>query len=146
MRVKKSAMHRLVLRRTRDASSSEIRSTVLRRNIMRNWCLATALVALFALPVSAQQTAGGLNDDAARAAEKSAPASSEESLGGVAFSKDLFAVPAAAQPKAFPQQKAAKKNKDTRAPGQLVPRFEVAGMYNYINFAPGKPFANFNSH
>ena len=110
---------------------------------MRNWCVAAALVALLALPLRAQQTAGDFNNDTAKPAEKSAPSSSEESLGGVAFSKDLFALPAAPQPKPFPQQKAAKK--DTRAPGQLVPRFEIAGMYDYINFAPGSPFSNFNN-
>src|SRR6266704_1808255 len=26
------------------------------------------------------------------------------------------------------------------------PRYELAGMYDYINFAPGDPFANFNTH
>src|SRR5258708_757521 len=28
----------------------------------------------------------------------------------------------------------------------VVPRYEIAGMYSYINFAPGDPFANFNNH
>jgi len=36
--------------------------------------------------------------------------------------------------------------KDTRAPGLLVPRYELTGMYDFVNFAPGDPFANFNSH
>ena len=26
-----------------------------------------------------------------------------------------------------------------------MPKFELAGMYDYINFAPGDPFANFNN-
>ncbi len=34
---------------------------------------------------------------------------------------------------------------DTDAPGRLVPRYEITGMYDYINFAPGDPFGNFNS-
>jgi hypothetical protein len=28
----------------------------------------------------------------------------------------------------------------------LLPRFELAGMYDYINFSPGGAFANFNNH
>jgi len=36
--------------------------------------------------------------------------------------------------------------KDDTAPGQLLPRFEVAGGYSYVNFMPGDPFNSFNSH
>jgi hypothetical protein len=32
------------------------------------------------------------------------------------------------------------------APGRLTPKWELAGMYQYINFRPGDPFANFNNH
>jgi len=115
---------------------------------MRNWCVATALVALFALPLRAQQNAGSLNDNTANAvtaAEKTqTTANGEESLSGVAFSKDLFAVPAFPKPKPFPRPPAGKKDND--APGQLVPRYEIAAMYQYINFEPGSPFSNFNNH
>jgi len=27
-----------------------------------------------------------------------------------------------------------------------VPRFEIAGMYDYLNFGPGNPFPNFDGH
>jgi outer membrane protein OmpA-like peptidoglycan-associated protein len=36
--------------------------------------------------------------------------------------------------------------KDTRAPGQLLPRYEVNGGYSYINFDPGSGFNNFGAH
>src|SRR5258708_35814111 len=108
----------------------------LRRNEMRNWCAALAMSALLALPLSAQQKNGPAGEDttsAATAAEKSAP-----------FSNGVFALRATPRPAPFPGPAAAAA--DTRPPGQLLPRYEFAGMYDYINFAPGDPFANFNTH
>jgi outer membrane protein OmpA-like peptidoglycan-associated protein len=96
--------------------------------------------ALLALPLCAQQKSGGAGDDAtnaATAAEKSVPSSR-------AAAKGVFALPTAPQPAPFPGPAAV--SADTRTPGQLVPRYEIAGMYDYINFAPGDPFANFNTH
>jgi len=58
--------------------------------------------------------------------------------------KGVFALPATPRPAPFPGP--AEAAADARPPGQLVPRYEFAGMYDYINFAPGDPFANFNSH
>src|SRR6266849_5720038 len=113
----------------------------LRRNEMRNWCAALAMSALLALPLCAQQKSGGAGDDTANAAttsEKSAP-----SIKAVA-AKGVFALPATPRPTPFPGPAAVAA--DTRPPGQLVPRYELAGMYDYINFAPGTPFANFNNH
>src|SRR5262249_37263813 len=45
-----------------------------------------------------------------------------------------------------PQAAAAKSTKDTRPPGQLLPRYEVNGGYSYINFNPGSGFDNFNNN
>src|SRR6266849_9081608 len=118
----------------------------LRRNEMRNWCAAMAMSALLALPLCAQQKSGGAGDDAtnaATAAEKSVP-SSRAAGSSKAAAKGVFALPAAPQPAPFPGPAAV--SADTRTPGQLVPRYEIAGMYDYINFAPGDPFANFNTH
>ena len=106
---------------------------------MRNWCAALAMGALLTLPLRAQQKNSGADGDtanAARAAEKGAASSKGAAQG-------LFALPVTPRPTPFPGPAAAT---DTRPPGTLVPRYEFSAMYDYINFAPGDPFANFNSH
>src|SRR5260370_23078074 len=119
----------------------------LRRNEMRNWCAAVAMSALLAFPVCAQQKSRAAADEttsAATAAEKSAPSNNAAGSGKAVAAKGVFALPATPRPAPFPGP--AEAAADTRAPGRLVPRYEFAGMYDYINFAPGDPFANFNSH
>src|SRR5260370_7038334 len=119
----------------------------LRRNEMRNWCAALAMSALLALPLCAQQKNGRAGDDttsAATAPEKSAPFSNAAGSSKAVAAKNVFALPATPRPAPFPGPAAAAP--DTRPPGQLLPRYEFAGMYDYINFAPGDPFANFNTH
>ncbi len=116
---------------------------------MRNWCLAAALGVFLASSLCAQQKSAGFPDNTssrtATAAEKpSGGASNAVASDKVALSLDIFALPAVPRPKPFPKPQPAAK--DTRAPGQLVPRYEVAGMYEYINFNPGSPFARFNNH
>ena len=114
---------------------------------MRNWCAALAMSALLALPLCAQQKNGRAGDDttsAATTAEKSAPFSNAAGSGKAVAAKGVFALPATPRPAPFPGPAAA--TPDTRPPGQLLPRYEFAGMYDYINFAPGDPFANFNTH
>ena len=103
---------------------------------MRNWCAAFAMTALLALPLCAQQRGSGAGGDAANAMEKSAASSK------AAATKSVFALPRTPAP--FPGPAAAAA--DTRPPGTLVPRYEIAGMYVYTNFGPGDPFGNFNSH
>lgn len=114
---------------------------------MRNWCGALAASVLLAMPLCAQQKPGGPSEDPANAstsAERAAvPEGSPAASGNVALSRDRFALPAFPRPKPLPEPQTAK---DTRAPGQLVPEFEVAGLYTYVQFHPGTPFANFGSH
>jgi len=111
---------------------------------MRNGCAALLASALLGLPLCAQQKTGGAADEtggAGLAAQKpAAPESSAAAHAKVALSKDVFALPAVPRPK--PPAAA----KDTGAPGQVVPRFEVAGAYQYVEFNPGDPFASFNNH
>jgi len=119
----------------------------LRRNEMRNWCAALAMSALLAFPLCAQQKSRAAADattNTATSAEKSAPSNNAAGSGKAVAAKGVFALPATPRPAPFPGP--AEAAADTRAPGQLVPRYEFAGMYDYINFAPGDPFANFNSH
>jgi outer membrane protein OmpA-like peptidoglycan-associated protein len=48
-------------------------------------------------------------------------------------------------PRAKPFPKAASSS-DEKAPGRLVPRYELAGGYSYVNFDPGSPFDSFSNH
>src|SRR5882762_2898484 len=109
---------------------------------MRKLCVAMTMIAYLALPLFAQQKSSGTNDgNTGTAAEKIAPASASKNSGIVRVNR-IFALPAAPRP--FPRPGPAAK--DARPPGRLVPKFELAGMYDYINFSPGDPFANFNNH
>ena len=115
---------------------------------MRNWCAALAMSALLAMPLCAQQKSGGAADDTASAGtatEKNTAAESSTAAKDILTgSPTLFALPAVPRPTPFPGPQAAAK--DTRPPGKLVPRYEIAGMYQYINFSPGNPFPNFDNH
>ena len=114
---------------------------------MRNWCAALALSAFFALPLCAQQNKSGAGDETtstAAAAEKSAASGNPAESGKPVTAKGAFALPATPRPTPFPGPAA--PSADTRLPGTLLPRYELAGMYDYINFVPGDPFANFNNH
>src|ERR1700746_567052 len=104
---------------------------------MRNWRLASALSVLLASPLGAQQKAAGFPDDTSSRREGAAAKSGGTSEADQrSFSGEVFAIPAI--PRATPEPQTASA-KDTRAPGQLVPRYEIGGMYFYVNAAPGGP-------
>ena len=107
---------------------------------MRNWCVAVAVSALLALPLCAQQNGDGASA-AAAAAEKTPAKSGSGDI--VPASRNLFALPEAPRPKPLPS--GGKSNSDT-PPGRIVPRFEFAGMFQYINFNPGGGFSSFNNY
>ena len=114
---------------------------------MRNWCAALAMGSLLALPLCAQQKTAGAADENASAnpTSEKTPATEGNTAGKDGLTgSNLFALPAIPHPTPFPEPQAAAK--DTRPLGQLVPRFELAGMYHYINFAPGDSFSNFNNN
>ena len=111
---------------------------------MRNWSMALALSALLSAPLCGQQR-GTATEDGAKAIagklEKSAAPAKSASV--TPAERNLFALPAAPQPAPFP---AAAASKDDTPVGRLVPRYETAVGYSYINFIPGEPFDSFNSH
>jgi outer membrane protein OmpA-like peptidoglycan-associated protein len=120
---------------------------------MRNWCAAMVMSALLALPLCAQQKGSGAGDDTATVAaptEKSVASSSASAagnasgIGNTMARKSVFALPATPRPAAFPGSAAA--GADSSSPGTLLPRFETAAMYDYINFNPGDPFASSGNH
>src|SRR5690349_9693874 len=114
---------------------------------MRNWCVAAALGVFLASLLRAQQKAA--DDTSSRnetAAEKSSGGTSNAVANdAVAPSKGIFALPAAPRPKPLPKPRPG-GSKDSDAPGQLVPRYEFAVGYDYVNFNPGNPFSSFNNH
>ena len=110
---------------------------------MRKWCAVAAIGALCALPLFAQQkdeNAAKPVTDAATEASASPESSAPATLG-------IFALPAAPKATPFPgPQAAAKTVKDTRAPGQLVPKWELNAGYSFLNANPGDPYSNFDGH
>src|SRR5580704_9458920 len=106
---------------------------------MRNWCVAVAVSALLALPLCAQQNGDGASAAAATAEKSPAKAGTGDI---VPASRNLFALPESPRPKPLP---GGKSSSDT-PPGRIVPRFEFAGMFQYINFNPGGGFSSFNNY
>jgi hypothetical protein len=114
---------------------------------MRRLCLMMVVGALFALPGWAQQgddqKAKKSSDDAATAA----PATSDSTATPAASRS--FAVPNPPRATPFPTPAptpAASGTADDSTPGRLTPKYELAGMYSYVNFNPGASFANFNNN
>ena len=116
---------------------------------MRNWRIAAALSVLLASPLCAQQKADGSGEAASRtetATEKSSGGARNAAANdSLAFSKDILALPAVPRPKPLPKPRPA-GGRNSDAPGQLVPRYELAVLYDYVNFRPGSPFTDFNNH
>jgi outer membrane protein OmpA-like peptidoglycan-associated protein len=105
--------------------------------------VALALSVVLVSPTCAQQRNTTPEDGAkatADASEKNAAPANGASVAPAA--RNLFALPAAPQPAPFP---AAAASKDETPVGRLVPRYETAVGYSYVNFAPGDPFDSFNS-
>jgi hypothetical protein len=109
---------------------------------MRKWCAIVAMGALIALPICAQQK------DASTTATSNSPESTNAvpagDFGIAHASANLFAMPAAAAKPADVFSDWSNNPWNRHAWGQLTPKFEVAGMFSYINFAPGTSFRNFN--
>src|ERR1700730_11183925 len=114
---------------------------------MRRLCLIVGISASLALPVWAQQEQ---EKDGAKASRDSgatnapnAPTSTNTTDAVSAPRRSLFPLPE--PPRAKPSPAAASSSGE-KAPGRLVPRYELAGGYSYVNFNPGDPFSSFNNH
>lgn len=112
---------------------------------MRKW-FAIALLGVFAVAPALAQGPGNKsaeNNEAAATAATGASATTDAGAGSVApASSNIFAVPMPPRATPFPAPAA---SLDVPL-GLQVPKFELAFLYQYVNFSPGDPFSNFNSH
>ena len=111
---------------------------------MRRLCLTVAISAMLVLPAWAQQAEDSTRDAAKTAAASTAASTAETTNAVPAASRSSFAIPDVPRATPFPGP-AASASSDEDGPGLLVPKFELAAMYSYINFQPGSGFPNFNS-
>ena len=113
---------------------------------MRKWCVTVAMGALLALPLCAQQkdasTASTTSDTNANTATANA-AASDFSIAPA--TSTLFAMPAPAANPADIYTDWDNNPWNRHAWGLLTPKFEVAGLFQYINFMPGGGYKNFNT-
>ena len=112
---------------------------------MRRLCLTVGLSAMLALPVWAQQGQNETREGAPAPGDSTVAAASETTNAVPAASRSSFAVPAVPRATPFPSP-AASSSSDEGGPGKLTPRFELAGMYSYINFHPGTGFDSWNNN
>ena len=115
---------------------------------MRKWCAILAVAAWLALPLCAQQRAAGTVEGRSAAEAAAANSAPENDFHIAPASPNLFG--------AAPPAPAAAGGGDIfsdwannawnrHAWGRLTPKFEVAGMFSYINFCPCS-FQNFNQY
>src|ERR1700730_2050541 len=114
------------------------------RNIMRRWCATLALGSLLALPLYAQQK--DATSDSKNGSTATAAATATAGDFNVApASRNLFALPAAPAPRPDIFSDWANNPWNRHAWGLLTPKFEIAGMFSYIDFNPGGGFRNWNN-
>jgi OmpA family len=110
---------------------------------MRKWCAMVALGALLALPLCAQQKDASTASNLKGTNDNTATSSATTSDFSIApASPTLFAMPAAA---ADIYSDWDNNPWNRHAWGRLTPKFELAGMFHYIDFIPGAGFRNFNT-
>ena len=107
---------------------------------MRKWCATVALGALLALPLCAQQKDASTANSSKTTETTNVPVSD---FSIAPASPSLFAMPAPAAKPADIFSDWANNPWNRHAWGLLTPKFEVAGMFSYINFCPCS-FKNFN--
>ncbi|HEY2456028.1 MAG TPA: OmpA family protein [Candidatus Acidoferrum sp.] len=116
---------------------------------MRKWCATVAMGAMLALPLWAQQKDASAENKEKDTTENSMKAPTTTGEYNIApASRTLFAMPA---PAAAPMPADifsdwANNAWNRHAWGRLTPRWELAGMYSYVNFNPGDGFQNWNNH
>jgi hypothetical protein len=111
--------------------------------MQRKCGLIVAGIALLSLPVAAQEKNSGANNENGREAIAKNTDESANLSGAVRLPRrNILALPDAPRPTPFP----AAASSTNEPPGRLVPRYELAAGYSYVNFNPGSPFGSFNNH
>ena len=113
---------------------------------MRKWCAMVAMGVLFALPLCAQQKDASTANKTKDASEASASGNAVDSDFHIAPSSNLFAMPSMPAPSPDIYTDWANNPWNRHAWGRLTPRYEVAGMFQYVNYMPGGGYQNFNNY
>ncbi len=114
---------------------------------MSKWYATIVLGALLALPSFAQKsstvgdTTPATTETAANSPAATLDTSNAEPVN--VMPAHVFALPKAPRATPFPGPAPMATQE---APGRLVPRYEIAIAYEYINFMPGEPYFDFNNH
>jgi OmpA family/Bacterial Ig domain len=113
---------------------------------MRKWCATVAMGVLFALPLCAQQKDASTASKSNTTSENTATANATAGDFSIApASSSLFPMPAAAAARPADIFSDWDNNPWNRhAWGLLTPKYEIAGMFQYVNFCPCS-FKNWNS-
>jgi outer membrane protein OmpA-like peptidoglycan-associated protein len=111
--------------------------------MIRKCGLILAGIALLSLHVTAQENNSGANTANSQEAIAKNTAESPKPSGAVRrLPRNILALPDAPRPTPFP---AAGTSTD-EPPGRLLPRYEVAAGYSYVDFNPGGAFGAFDNH
>ncbi len=115
---------------------------------MQKWCAIVAMGILFALPLCAQQKDASTASKSTRTTDNAvATPASDRDFSIAPSSPSLFAMPAPAAAKPADIFSDWANNAWNRhAWGLLTPKFEIAGLFSFINFAPGSDIHNFNNY
>src|ERR1700676_4335285 len=111
--------------------------------MMSKWCLTVVVSALLALPSFARHKNGRVEDGVRTPTPPAEKTSDGSNAVNVAPAPDFFAMPATPRATPFPAPAAQAPEEE---PGRLVPRYELAFMYEYISLHPQDPFAHLNNH
>ncbi len=113
---------------------------------MRKWCATVAMGVLFALPLCAQQKDASTASKSNTTSESTATTNATAGDFSIApASSSLFPMPAAAAARPADIFSDWDNNPWNRhAWGLLTPKYEIAGMFQYVNFCPCS-FKNWNS-
>jgi hypothetical protein len=112
---------------------------------MRKWCATVAMGVLFALPLCAQQKDASTASKSNSTSENTATANATADDFSIApASSSLFPMPAAAARPADIFSDWDNNPWNRHAWGLLTPKYEIAGMFSYVNFCPCS-FKNWNS-